>query len=249
MSTETRKPFVEVMAADPGLRERLLALLRDSGLVRLDGNSPPDLVCVGCADRFPVGEIEAALRRSTAGQRIPVVLMTSRGSEDLAVEALRYGISEYIRIPFSRQQLSDTLLSLNRPSDSSRTKGSDCLLGHSSAIREIRAYLERVAAADSNVLVTGATGTGKELVAQIIHGCSSRGSKPLVCINCAALPDSLLESELFGYERGAFTGAHARQEGKLKLADRGTVFLDEIGDMSLYAQAKVERNEKEKNKR
>ena len=108
-------------------------------------------------------------------------------------------------------------------------------------MREIKAYLAKVAMSDSNVLITGETGTGKELVARSSTTVVPGGSQPLVCINCAAIPDSLLESELFGYERGAFTGAHALNEGKMKLADGGTVFFDEIGDMSPYAQAKILR--------
>ena len=105
----------------------------------------------------------------------------------------------------------------------------------------IRSYLQRVAQTASNVLITGETGTGKELIAELIHKNSARAAKPMVCINCAAIPDTLLESELFGYERGAFTGAHASQDGKLKMADGSTLFLDEIGDMSAYAQAKMLR--------
>ena len=105
----------------------------------------------------------------------------------------------------------------------------------------IRSYLQRVAQTASNVLITGETGTGKELIAELIHRNSARAAKPMVCINCAAIPDTLLESELFGYERGAFTGAHASQDGKLKMADGSTLFLDEIGDMSAYAQAKMLR--------
>jgi transcriptional regulator with PAS, ATPase and Fis domain len=98
-----------------------------------------------------------------------------------------------------------------------------------------------VAASESHTLITGETGTGKELVASLIHRYSRRRQKPFVCVNCAAIPDSLLESELFGYERGAFTGAHTLKEGRLKLADGGTLFFDEIGDMSAYAQAKILR--------
>jgi transcriptional regulator with PAS, ATPase and Fis domain len=115
------------------------------------------------------------------------------------------------------------------------------LIGKSSFIRRIKAYLLKVAAVDSHVLITGETGTGKELTAQYIHQKSTRHGKPLITINCAALPDGLLESELFGYEKGAFTGAHTTYAGKLKLADGGTVFFDEIGDMSPYAQAKILR--------
>ena len=105
----------------------------------------------------------------------------------------------------------------------------------------VKAYLRKLAVVDSHVLITGETGTGKELTAQYIHQHSARYSKPFIAINCAAIPDGLLESELFGYEKGAFTGAHTAYAGKLKLADGGTVFLDEIGDMSPYTQAKILR--------
>jgi transcriptional regulator with PAS, ATPase and Fis domain len=115
------------------------------------------------------------------------------------------------------------------------------MVSESPPMQRINAYIRKVASTDSTVLITGESGTGKELVAQLIHQHSPRQQKPLLCINCAAIPDSLLESELFGYERGAFTGAHTSKEGQLKLADGGTVFLDEIGDMSPYAQAKILR--------
>src|SRR5262247_1774119 len=118
---------------------------------------------------------------------------------------------------------------------------STALIGSSLAIWRVKTYLRKVAATDSHVLITGETGTGKELAAQYIHQHSRRRGNPLVTINCAALPDGLLESELFGYERGAFTGAHSSFPGKLKLADGGTVLFDEIGDMSPYAQAKILR--------
>jgi transcriptional regulator with PAS, ATPase and Fis domain len=108
-------------------------------------------------------------------------------------------------------------------------------------MQQIKAYIEKVGASDSNVLITGETGTGKELVAELIHQTSPRRPHPFVCINCAAIPDTLLESELFGYEKGAFTGANTASEGKLKLADGGAIFFDEIGDMSPYAQAKILR--------
>lgn len=120
-------------------------------------------------------------------------------------------------------------------------KARNSMLGNSRAMVDIKARIARIARTDSNVLITGETGTGKEVVAELIHQNSSRAAKPLVCINCAAIPDTLLESELFGYERGTFTGAHTSQPGKLKLADGGTVFFDEIGDLSLFHQAKVLR--------
>jgi two-component system response regulator HydG/two-component system response regulator AtoC len=115
------------------------------------------------------------------------------------------------------------------------------LLGESDPIRRVKEVIQRVAPTESTVLITGETGTGKELVAHLIHNLSARAKHPFVCVNCTAIPDTLLESELFGFEKGAFSGAVSRQDGKLKQANSGTVFLDEIGDMSVMAQAKVLR--------
>jgi two-component system response regulator HydG/two-component system response regulator AtoC len=119
--------------------------------------------------------------------------------------------------------------------------GGERLIGETPAIRAVRTCIAQFASVDSNVLIMGETGTGKELVAELIHRNSSRGTKPLIAVNCAAIPDTLLENELFGHERGAFTGAGARQAGLLQIAHGGTVFLDEIGDMTLQAQAKILR--------
>lgn len=115
------------------------------------------------------------------------------------------------------------------------------IVGSSKSMVELRDYVRKLARSDANVLITGETGTGKERVAQSIHNESPRRNRPFVCVNCAAIPDSLIESELFGFDRGAFTGAQEAYLGKLRLANGGTVFLDEIGDMSLAAQAKVLR--------
>ncbi|HKE48343.1 MAG TPA: sigma 54-interacting transcriptional regulator [Rhodanobacteraceae bacterium] len=115
------------------------------------------------------------------------------------------------------------------------------IIGDSSPIRDLRGFIPKVAAHDCSVLIRGETGTGKERIAEAIHRCSARRDAPLVAINCAAIPDTLLESELFGYEKGAFTGANIRYEGKLKAASGGTLFLDEIGDMTPLCQAKILR--------
>jgi len=115
------------------------------------------------------------------------------------------------------------------------------IVGESPCIDRIKSYLLNVASTDSNFLITGETGTGKELVARLVHENSPRRQRPFVCINCTAIPDGLLESELFGFERGAFTGAYTLREGKLKAAEGGTVFFDEVGDMTPFAQAKILR--------
>lgn len=194
------------------------------------------------------------------GPRPPIILLATNSSEELAIAALRAGVSDYLKVPFSDQELLSSVqhclarerhpqtvaqkkVRESQASCASRTDlaiGGE-IIGESPLMQEIKAYLLKVATTESNTLITGETGTGKELVAALIHANSKRRQNPFVCINCAAIPDSLLESELFGYERGAFTGAHMLKEGKLKLADGGTVFFDEIGDMSLYAQAKVLR--------
>lgn len=235
-----RRLAILVVAEGRELRDRLVECLRFSPLMDLEANSSPDLICLGCDGRIPLKELEA-IRKVGGQKRIPIVLMTSRGSEDLAVQALRHGVSEYLRLPCSRHELESALSSLCPEARGPGLLDGDRLVGRSAAIGEIKAYVERVAQTSSNVLITGETGTGKELIAELVHRNSARAQRPLVCINCAAIPDTLLESELFGYERGAFTGAHTSQDGKLKLADGGTLFLDEIGDMSPYAQAKVLR--------
>lgn len=183
---------------------------------------------------------------------IPLIQITHEGNEELAIAALKPGMNDYFKQSVSFEALAASIrmclsglsfhasagmqeASRNAISDAEKFVG-DCL-----PMREIRTYIGKVARTDSNVLITGETGTGKELTAELIHKNSPRKKNPFVCINCTAIPDSLLESELFGYERGAFTGADTLKEGKLKRADGGTVFLDEIGDMSLYHQAKILR--------
>jgi DNA-binding NtrC family response regulator len=235
-----RKPAVIVVAEDRELRARLVEGLRHSGLVDLEHDRPPDFVCLGCNERIPAKDLDA-VRKLGGPKRIPIVLMTSRGSEDLAVQAFRQGVSEYLRVPFSCHELESVVASLYPSPPATGLIEGEHFVGQSRTVAEIKAYIEKLARTNSNVLITGETGTGKELIAELIHKNSTRAGRPLVCINCAAIPDSLLESELFGYERGAFTGAHVSQDGKLKLADGGTLFLDEIGDMSPYAQAKMLR--------
>ncbi|MFY9942592.1 MAG: sigma-54 dependent transcriptional regulator, partial [Desulfobacterales bacterium] len=164
----------------------------------------------------------------------------------LAIAALRLGVNDYFKIPFDypvlltsiRRQLPPPLASHPAAADTAPVPE---LIGASPAMGTLKDFLSKVAAADSTVLVTGETGTGKELAAALIHRQSRRRRRPLVSVNCAALPEGLVESELFGHTRGAFTGAVADRAGKFELAGGGTLFLDEIGDISLLAQAKLLR--------
>jgi DNA-binding NtrC family response regulator len=185
-------------------------------------------------------------------QNIPVILITKYSSESRAIAAIKAGVNDYLKFPLSFKDLIGSvqrLLSLsNLPETLKKDDGKTCLhnghqlIGQNKHMKELKTYISKVAKADSTVLITGETGTGKELAAELIHQQSPRYNNPFICVNCAALPESLVESELFGYERGAFTGAFATKPGKFEIASGGTLFLDEIGDMNSYAQAKVLRS-------
>jgi two-component system nitrogen regulation response regulator NtrX len=172
------------------------------------------------------------------------------------VAAIRKGAHDFVEKPLSLEKVIlavDKALefqTLKRENSGLRelleSKIRDGLLGESPAISALREQIERVAPLDTWVLITGENGTGKELAARAVYNASRRKNKPLVALNCAAIPEDLIESELFGHERGAFTGAEASREGKFEMAHRGTLFLDEIGDMSLKTQAKILRILQEK---
>lgn len=192
----------------------------------------------------------AAVRKTRAlCATLPIIFLTGKSCEQLAIDAFHAGVTRYLRNPCTPTQIAQSLReSLPRgptpamsAGDADQLAGSCPLIGTSAAICELRRYIRQIAPAETNVLITGETGTGKELVAQLIHENSPRRDKPLVCLNSAAIPESLIESELFGYERGAFTGAQISHEGKLAAANRGTAFLDEIGDISPAVQAKILR--------
>lgn len=215
-------------------------------------NFSPDLVILGSWGEGERDVIQAAQDIHTFNRKILLILIVSQSTEDIAFAALRAGINDYLKSPFSFEELlarvnhclADRLSVTSSPKNKIPNYGlteCDRLIGDSSIMRLVKTYILRAAATDSTVLITGESGTGKELVAELIHRNSPRSEKPLVCVNCAALPDSLLESELFGYERGAFTGANTSQRGKFEQANDGTILLDEIGDMNLYAQAKILR--------
>jgi DNA-binding NtrC family response regulator len=179
------------------------------------------------------------------GLEIPVVILTGHGDQFTASECLEAGAAAYLTKPPDR---ADLLLAIRGAVAQGRVarelEGREeppPLLGGSAAMDRLREEIARVAPTHATVLVMGESGTGKELVARRLHHLSGRARKPFVRVNCAAIPEELIESELFGHEKGSFTGAHRRQVGKFVQADHGTIFLDEIGDMSLKTQAKVLR--------
>ncbi len=180
---------------------------------------------------------------------ISVIIITAHGSVENAIKATKLGAFDFIEKPIDRDKL---LISVRNAVDQNKLLldneemkrtifGEGKILGKSKAVHDILQLIEKVAPLDTRVLITGENGTGKELVARAIHNKSSRKDKPFIEVNCAAIPNELIESELFGHEKGSFTGAMQQRIGKFELANRGTIFLDEIGDMSPQAQAKVLR--------
>src|SRR3990172_6441884 len=251
-----------VVDDDRAMREMLASMFREQGFqvaeagsadeaTKLLGESDFDVVLSDI--RMPgksgiqmVGDVRR-LRPHT-----PVILMTAFGSIDSAVEAMRAGAFDYVRKPFEpdvvqltvelaleRRVLEEENRRLRRAVDQTSSLGD--LIGTSPAMRDIFALIRRVAHSKASVLITGESGTGKEMVARAIHFHGPRAGKPFLPINCTAIPEGLLESELFGHVRGAFTGAHATKRGLFEKATGGTLFLDEIGDMGPGLQSKLLR--------
>ena len=238
---------------DPAVGKVLTALLVQAGLNAL--SAPSGTEALALLERRPIDLVVSDLRMpglggmallKSVGERwpdVPVVILTAHGSVPLAVEAMRAGAADFLLKPFDRDEvlfvIEKALRAHARTAFSSTPSGP--VLGTSRGMRELDALVTRAAQGSATVLVRGETGTGKELVARAIHERSARSNKPFVRLNCAALPDALLESELFGYEKGAFTGAAQRKPGRVELAAGGTLFLDEIGDVPLATQVKLLR--------
>jgi DNA-binding NtrC family response regulator len=199
---------------------------------------------VACEGVASVDGIAAARHLRQLEPLLPVIVVADPGSEDVAIAALKAGVADYFKAPIDPEVVARAaaqLACLPGETGDEQRGGLAAMVGVSQVIEETRQHIRRLAASDTSVLVTGETGTGKELVAQLLHGLSARCDRPFVCINCAAIPDTLLESELFGWERGAFTGANSAHAGHLAAASGGTVLLDEIGEMTPYAQTKILR--------
>ncbi|MGD9992972.1 MAG: sigma-54-dependent transcriptional regulator [Salinivirgaceae bacterium] len=193
--------------------------------------------------------IEVLEKINASYPEVQVVMISGHGTVDVAVKAVKMGAYDFIEKPLDLNRLLVTLrnatdkTSLITETKTLRRKISKAyaMVGESKALQQIRDLIDRVAPTDARVLITGKNGTGKEVVARLIHDKSQRASGPFIEVNCAAIPSELIESELFGHEKGAFTSAIKQRKGKFEQAEGGTLFLDEIGDMSLPAQAKVLR--------
>ncbi len=248
-----------VIDDESAIRESLSGILEDEGFQPVTASSAEEgLTVLSQKDIHLIlldiwlpgmDGIEALKQLRQDWSEIPVIMISGHGTIETAVQATRIGAFDFIEKPLSYDKviLSVTqglrVAQLERENRLLReaSTGSCRITGNSSVVHHLRRQIERVAPTDASVLILGGHGTGKELAAQAIHQHSARAARPMVAINCAAIPEDLIESELFGYEKGAFTGADKVKQGKFDQADGSTLFLDEIGDMSLKSQAKVLR--------
>lgn len=250
-------PVVVLAEGDETYRAGIGEALRQSGyrvvetplhaVVTCVVRSGADLVIVAPAAEDQDAAIGAAITMRGSRAGLPIILLAQNGSEALAIAALRARVDDYLKKPCAASDVAaaavQRLQEARHSPAATPAPASDVrqIVGESAGVRSMLAQITRVAARDTTVIITGETGTGKELAAGLIHSLSARAHKRLVSINCAAIPEGLLESELFGYERGAFTGASGARAGHFQMAEGGTVLFDEIGDMGLLGQAKILR--------
>ncbi len=232
--------------ADEGY-EVLVETRGDTGLSKAHGD---DLDVVITDWKLPgLGGLEIVRELHAARPRLPIILITAHGTFETAIEATKSGAFDYLLKPFEMPEFISLVEKavasrrlMTEPVELGRHGGArDAIIGSSRAMQSLYKEVGRIASKDVDVLIRGETGTGKELIARAIYHHSHRAKEPFIAINCAAIPETLLESELFGHERGAFTGAEARRIGRFEQAGQGTLFLDEIGDMTLGTQVKLLR--------
>lgn len=254
-----RPAVILLVEDDPGLAESLKRVIEDEGHEILLASRGEQGLSLATSQRCDVvltdlklpglSGLDLVKRLHATNARMPIILMTAHGTTEVAIEATRHGAYDYVLKPFDMPDLLETI---DKALASSRltaqaveigkvVPGSDAIVGNSRPMQEIYKEIGRIAAKPVTVLIRGDTGTGKELIARAICQHSDRADQPFIAVNCAAIPEALLESELFGHEKGAFTGAETRRIGRFEQAQGGTLFLDEIGDMSLSTQVKLLR--------
>ena len=214
------------------------------GLEQFESEAP-DLVLLDLRLGGP-GGLDLLKRFKSIDPLVPVIVITAYSTWDNAVQAMRLGAYDFIKKPFEdndliREVVARALAQRGMLSKGELRDAASEILGNSPSIRNVLDVVKRVAPTDSTVLVTGESGTGKELLSRAVHYCSHRAGGPFLSVNCAAFPESLLESELFGHVRGAFSGAHQEKKGLIEVCNRGTFFMDEVGDLSANTQVKLLR--------
>ena len=255
-------PTLLVVDDEPAIQHAFRRAFRDDALDVRSASTAAEAVAEFARDRPDAVVLDVHLPDATGldtfrrlrhlDARVPVILVTGHGTTDLAIEAIKEGAYEYLLKPLELPELRaliDRALRSSRlmrvpaaiAEDEPAAVGGDLLVGRCPAMQEVYKAIGRVASQDVTVLILGESGTGKELVARAIYQHSKRADKPFLAINCAAIPEALLESELFGHERGAFTGADRKRIGKFEQCHGGTIFLDEVGDMSPLTQTKILR--------
>ncbi|MFI5337746.1 MAG: sigma-54-dependent transcriptional regulator [Opitutales bacterium] len=262
MTVETAAPTILVIDDDKEVRYSLNRVLTsqhyrvqeascgEDGVAAVKKQAP-DVVLLDNRMTGMTG-LETLQHIRAASPKQLVIFMTAYGTAQTAIEAMKYGAFDYVVKPFDPPKLLALVESALRTQADSRSAGSyqpvvntdehkEGIVGTSSAMQQVFKVIGQFAASDASVMVTGESGTGKELVARSLHRHSHRSTKPFVAVNCAAIPENLIESELFGHERGSFTGATAQRFGKFEVCDGGTIFLDEIGDMTPATQTKILR--------
>ncbi len=228
-----------------------MAASGEEGIEKVKTGPAPDLIFMDIRMGGITG-LETLQHMRAIDVNLQIILMTAFGTAQTAIEAMKFGAYDYVMKPFDPERvisLASSAINAAKdlraaPRQAKKVNSEDYkegLVGNSSAMQEVFKIIGQVAASDATVLVTGESGTGKELIANCIFQHSLRASGPYMAVNCAAIPDNLIESELFGHEKGSFTGATSQRNGRFELCDRGTIFLDEIGDMSLPTQTKILR--------
>lgn len=261
------KTTILLVDDDNGHRQMLKVILEEWGYTIIEAcdgevaveevsKTPVDLVLMDV--RMPKKSgLEALLEMKSINPAIPVLIMTAYSTIEAAVETIKAGAYDYLTKPLDFDKLKITLRNIlsfsglvkenaQLSASLAKTQATTNIIGSSPAFQKVLVMVETVAPSEATILITGESGTGKEVIAKAIHQLSSRNTGPYIAINCAALTETLLESELFGHEKGAFTGADRRHDGRFSQANKGTLFLDEIGEMPLLMQAKLLRAIQEK---